>query len=60
MPYMLGFYRQNKDTRAPGGKTIAGTHRNPKWVPYYSAQVLLRLCLVTLTLGSGMLGLCSG
>ena len=44
MPYMLGFCRQNKDTRPPGEKTVAGAQRRPKWVPYYSAQVLLRLC----------------
>jgi hypothetical protein len=28
----------------PGEETVAGAHRRPKWVPYYSAQVLLRLC----------------
>jgi hypothetical protein len=35
------------DSRAKFGKeTVAGAHRRPKWVPYYSmqvAQALLRL-----------------
>ena len=53
MPYMLGFCRQNKDTRPPGEETVAGAHKEAKWVLYYSAQVLLQALLGTLI--SGML-----
>jgi hypothetical protein len=60
MPYMLGFCRQNKDTCRPGEEIEAGTQRRPKWVAYYNAQVLLRLCSGTLPLISGMLTLSSG
>jgi hypothetical protein len=30
------------ETSLLGEEAIAGTHKRPKWVPYYSAQVLLR------------------
>jgi hypothetical protein len=56
------------DSRVKFGKeTIAGAYKNPKWVPYYGAQVdsgraqaLLGLFSDILAIGSGILTLSSG